>query len=155
MEIIKNNKIVILILLPIIILVMLRLSGINHFKPDAEKWAEVSFSGGNIITIEKADQLTGSKTIINLSEKGSDSFNSDYKIITTTPESILDSEILKKIRKEEGSILIYSSDLSVSSGIWMVLRQMGINNISVVTDDPANEAIKYKFRPDTIVRPEL
>jgi hypothetical protein len=155
MEIIKNNKIVILILLPIIILVMLRLSGINHFKPDAEKWAEVSFSGGNIITIEKADQLTGSKTIINLSEKGSDSFNSDYNIITTTPESILDSEILKKIRKEEGNILIYSSDLSVSSGIWMVLSQMGLKNISVMTDDSANETIKHKFRPDTLVRPEL
>jgi len=154
MELVKKYKIVILILVPVILLVILRLLGTNHFKPDAKRWAEPTFSGANIITSEKVETLAGKFLIVNL-DSDKKSFPAAYEILTSTPDAILNKDILERMHDFEGSILIYSSDISISSGVWMILSQMGMTNILVLTDDKNNESQKYEFRSDTMARPEL
>ena len=66
MEIVKKYKAVILIVLPVLILVIFRSTGTNHFKPDSEKWAEPSVTKSNIITVEKLGSLSGDKLLIYL-----------------------------------------------------------------------------------------
>lgn len=149
MELIKKYKIVILILLPVVILVILRLSGSYNFKPDAARWAEPSFSGANVITTEKAATLTEKILVINFDSEQK-SFPRDSEIVTISSDSAIGKDLIKRIKGFEGVVLIYSSDISEAAAIWMTLSQMGITNIMVLTNEKDNEAIKYKFRPDTL-----
>ena len=70
-------------------------------------------------------------------------------------DSILSKNNLSIIRKHDGPVLLVSSETAVSARIWMVLSQMGYKNIYILTNDADSEVLKYKFRPDTLVRPEL
>lgn len=154
MELIKKYKIVILILLPVVVLVILRMSGTNSFKPDAARWAEPSFSGANVITTEKAATLTEKILVINFDSEQK-SFPGGSEIVEVTSDSAIGKDLIKRIKGFEGVILIYSSDISEAAAVWMILSQMGMKNIMVLTDDKDNEALKYKFRPDSLAQPEL
>lgn len=155
MSLIDKYKVVIAVVLPILILVLLRSFGTNHFKIDAKKWAEPSVKQSNIITGEQINTLSGKKLIINLGEAGSglNEITSDDLFIAA--DSILSKNNLSIIRKHDGPVLLASSETAVSARIWMVLSQMGYKNIYILTNDADSEVLKYKFRPDTLVRPEL
>jgi predicted AlkP superfamily pyrophosphatase or phosphodiesterase len=68
MDFLKNNKALIAVILPILILVLLKSSGVNHFKSNSKKWAEPSFKRSNIVYGDQLDSLPGEKLIINLGE---------------------------------------------------------------------------------------
>jgi len=59
MELIKKYRLVIAVILPILILVLFRSSGLNHFKNDAKKQAEPSVKQSNIMTIDRVDPFQG------------------------------------------------------------------------------------------------
>lgn len=153
MIILKRYRVIFAVVLPIIILVLVRQFGGNYFKHDAQKWASPSFDHSNIISTEKLKTLPGKKLIINLEGKKYENTDMDFSYLSVSPESLLGKKELKSIRKFQGSILLTgSTDLSVRA--WMILSQMGVKNIYVLSDDIDNEVLKYKFRPDTLVRPE-
>lgn len=155
MSLINKYKVVIAVVLPILILVLIRSFCANHFKSDAKRWAEPSVKQSNIITGEQINALSGEKLIINLGEAGSglNEITSDALFIAAN--SILSKNNLSIIRKHDGPVLLVSSETAVSARIWMVLSQMGYKNIYILTNDADSEVLKYKFRPDTLVRPEL
>ena len=155
MDIIKKYKFIIAIVLTIIIMVLIRSFDGNHFKSDAKKWAEPSFTLSNIIPTEKIGTLTGEKLIIKIGEETMGIDDIGTETLNITPDSILSKNILSAIRKHVGPVLLVSSEMAVSARIWMVLSQLGYDNILIVTKDTDNEILKYKFRPDTLVRPEL
>ncbi|MGC1392412.1 MAG: hypothetical protein WA816_15355 [Bacteroidales bacterium] len=150
MELIKKNKAGIAIVLVILILVLIRSTGFNHFRNDAKKWAEPSIKQSDRITIEQAGTLKGKTLIV--------SFDKDFSRITELkcdsrylpPDSILSKNYVNMIRKHNGPVLLFSSDPGLSARIWMILSQMGYRNIYILSDSPENEVFKYKFRPDTI-----
>jgi hypothetical protein len=153
MKIIYKYRTVIAIVLPILILVLIRLLNPNHFKPDAGLWASQSLEHKNLITRNDLSILPGDKLIIILDNAEIEGIIG--KTVKFTPDSVIIRPNLKTLRKHKGPILIYSSDQSLSSRIWMVLSQLGIRDLFILTDDKENEAMKYKFRPDTMTRPEL
>jgi hypothetical protein len=59
------------------------------------------------------------------------------------------------MKNNDGPVLLNSSEEAVSARVWMILSQLGHSNIYIVTDDPEIEVMKNKFRPDTLIRPEL
>jgi hypothetical protein len=155
MDLIKKYKAIFLIVLPLAILVLIRASGTNHFMTDARKLAEPSFSRTNIVTSEISGQLNGEKLIIFL---GKDAVKPDLPVSarkTIPADSILNKENLRLLRNHNGPVLLCASETSVSVRIWMLLSQMGIENLYIVSKDPEPEALKYEFRPDTTARPEL
>lgn len=152
MDLVKKYKAVIIVVLPVLILVLIRSLGSNHFKTDAKKWAEPSVLQSNIITTEKYGSLSGNILIIHLDEKKIANTGIKGNEIEIVPDAILQSENLKKIKKNDGPVLLFSADPAISSRIWMVLSQLGCKNIFILTKEADNEVLKYKFHPETSVK---
>ncbi len=155
MEIVKKYKWVIIVVLPVLILVVIRSTGIYRFRSDANKWAEPSVNSSNIISSEQLAEIKGDAIIINLDGEKRDFRSEGFKSITISEDSILIKANLRIIKGHSGPALLYSEDLSKQARVWMVLSQLGNKNIFILTDKQDDEVMKYKFRPDTIVRPEL
>jgi rhodanese-related sulfurtransferase len=141
--------------LPILILVLIRTISDNQFRKDAKQQAEPSVTGSNIITNEQLITMTGGILFINLDEEQTAPGRMQREVLNIPAESILLKNNLKVIRKHKGPILLYSANIAVSARIWMVMSQLGYRNIYILNEDPENEILKNKFRPDTLVRPEL
>ena len=155
MNFLKSYKSVIIIVLPILILVFIRQFSGTHFKSDAKKHAELSISHANIIHVNQIDSLTDKKLIINLDNKDLEIKIHSVDVIQIPSDSVICKQYLNIIKKHEGFLLLYSDEETVSARIWMILSQMGLKNIFILTNDKNNEVFKYKFRPDTLIRPEL
>lgn len=155
MNLINKYKVVLAVVLPVLILILLRTFGSNHFQSDAKRWAESSFLQSNIITAIQNETLPGEKLIINLSKDGKGNMKIKRDTLNISTDSIISINYLEIIRKHEGPILLFSSDEAVSARIWMLLSQMGFKNIFILSNTTDNEVFKYKFRPDTLVKPEL
>lgn len=155
MEIIKQYKTVIFVVTPILIFVLIRAFGSDHFMTDAKKLAGPSFSRSNIIVFDKASQLPGEKLLINLEKNVIKHNLSETTVKKISPDSILYKENIRLLRRHKGPVILISSEIAVSVRIWMILSQMGVENLFVFSDDPDPEVLKYEFRPDTMVRPEL
>lgn len=147
-----NYRIPVIIILGVLIMVIIRSFG-PGFRPDAKKWAEMSFGGSEIISSEALESLPPGKLLISLDEENTGSPGVLYPV-RITPDSILSPRNLKLIRKNKGPIVLFANDISVSARIWMILRQMGIKDIFILAENDI-ESQKNKFRPDTLFRPEL
>ncbi len=155
MNLIKRYKAVLAVVIPILILVLFRSFGTGYFKNDAKKWAGPSLSGSNIIALDKRDTVSGKKLIVCLNGKADIIKDQGAEFLYLPEGEILDKRNIEIIRKHDGAVLLFSEDPAVSARIWMVLSQMGLKNIFILTGFPDNETGKHKFRPDTLVRPEL
>lgn len=153
MGIIHKYKVVIAVVLPILILVLIRQFGGNHFQTDAKRWSEPSIMRSNIITEEKIGTLSGEKLIINLGEGNREIKDMGMELLNIPADSVLSKNILHTIGKHDGPLLLYSSETAVSARIWMVLSQMGYKNIFILSNNSENEVFKSKFLPDTLLRP--
>jgi len=155
MDLIKKCKVVIAVVLPILILVLIRSFGSNHFKSNAKKWAEPSVMRSNIISVDRTGDLPGNKLIINLNTGENVIKDNGVEYLNVSADSILSKNILRTISNHRGPVLLYSTETAVSARLWMVLSQLGYRNIYILTNDSGNETIKNKFRPDSLIRPEL
>ena len=155
MNFLKKYKTILLILLPVLILVLVRSAGLNHFKTDAWKHAEKSFSRSNLINSERLSQTEGKKLILNLGKDVIKHIPPEAMVKSVSTDSILNKQNIRLILNHDDPVIISSSELAVSARIWMLLSQMGVGNLYILTEDPEPEVLKYKFRPDTLARPEL
>lgn len=155
MNILNKYKVVIAIVLPILILVLIRSFESNHFKSDAKRWAEPSVMRSNIIPVNQIGSMPGEKMIISLGAERSGISDASIAELLIPADSILSKSFLKTIRKHNGPILLFSTEEATSSRIWMFLSQMGFKNLYILTGTTDIGILKYKFRPDTLVRPEL
>ena len=126
--------------LPILILVLIRSFGSNHFRIDAGRWAEPSVKQSNIILSQQIGSLPGEKLIINLDKENSRNNEFTGSSIHIPSDSVLNRNNLKTIRKHKGPVLLYSSETAVSARIWMILSQMGYKNIYILTDNADQES---------------
>ena len=154
MDYLKKNKVLIAIVLTVVILVLIRLFGTDHFKNDAIKWAEPSISRSNIISKEKIGMLAGEKLFINLDETSEVVKELSKDTIHISASTILNKDNLKKIHNHNGPVLLFSNEPEVSIRIWMLLSQLGYKNLYVLATESDNEVLKYKFHPDSIIRSE-
>jgi hypothetical protein len=150
MELLKNYKVVISVVLIVLVLVIIRSAGINHFKSDAKKWAEPSFNKSNAITPDQVKLLKGDDLVINLDKDLTFTGTIQGDLQNISADSILSKKHLYTILKHEGPVLLLSSDPGLSARIWMVLSQMGCKNIYILTSSTDNEVLKYKFHPESM-----
>jgi hypothetical protein len=155
MEIVKRYKWLFIIVLPVLILIVIKSTGISRFRSDVYRWAEPSVKGSNLIKREQIGDLKGDVIIINLDGEKSESGSEGLKSLSISEELILSKANLRIIKGHSGPVLLYSEDISKQARVWMVLSQLGNKNIFILTDKQDDEVIKYKFRPDTIVRPDM
>jgi len=152
MELFKRFKVVITLVLIVLILVVFRSTGINHFRNDAKKWAETSFRHANTIDPEQAKLLKGKSLIINLDKNTKLPLDIAGDLMDIPADSVLSRINIKTILNHNaGPVLLFSEEKGLSSRVWMILSQMGCKNLFILTSDTDNEVFKYKFRPDTMV----
>lgn len=146
----RQIGIVILIVLPIAILVLIRGTAAECFKQDARKLAEPSFNHSNAMSREQLATFKSGYRIIDISDQGNqmEKLPGD-SVIHLPAEIILEKTGQEVLRSNKLPVLLYSSDPAISARVWMLLSQMGYRNLYILTDEPDNEVIKYKFRPDS------
>ena len=147
MKTIKKYGLVIGIILPLIVMIIIRLSGQNHFKPDAGRWAEPSLQKTNIVTSEQLEEIPGDKLIISDAniDKLPVKFQGNTELISVA--TVLSKASLKTLRNHKGPVLVYTGEPAVSARIWMLVSQLGYNNIYILTSETENELLKNKNGP--------
>ncbi len=155
MKIVKKYIIIPAIALPVLILIAVKTFNATGFKYDAKRWSMPSFNGSNLVSTSGISTLQGDKLIIILDNGSDKEFNNSAVIVKIPSDEILERKNIKLIREHKGAVLLYSTDPSLSSRIWMVISQTGLKNIYILTDSMNNEIFKNKFRPDTLARPEF
>jgi hypothetical protein len=144
----------IIIVLPLIIAVVIRGTGTGHFRYDAGRWAEPSFNGSNIITPGGLSQLKGDIMVLNFANDPANPPVSKNQI-AISPDSLLSKNMMKKIGRNKGAVVLWSDDSAIAARIWMVLSQTGIKDLYILSLSASDETIKEKFRADTLISPEL
>ena len=138
MKFLRQYWIVLSIILLAVILVLIRTYG-HNFRYDAVRWAEPSVHSSNIIT---EDQIAGMNSYVLLITLGNEAPAIEQlqdKILKLNPESVLEKTNLSLIRKNNGPVILYSEDASVSARVWMVLSEMGLKNIFILRDESKDE----------------
>jgi hypothetical protein len=154
MNLIKKYRVIMFVVLPVLILVLIRSTGFNHFKSDSEKWAGPSLVHSNTLTSEQVSKLDGKCMILCL-DKTEVPEGITGVVHNVSSDSILTRESLKIIRSYAGPVLLYSADPALSARFWMLLSQMGCRNIYILTNNPDNEVLKYRLQPDTLPGTDL
>lgn len=155
-KLIRRYSLALAVIVPLAAIIIIRNSGTGRFRYDAGRWAEPTFSGSNIITPEKASQLKGDILIVELDREVSVPENIKGRILLIAPDSLFTGKEIKSIYRNNGPVLLNSTDYSVAAKTWMVLSQSGFRNLYILSEDLNNETAKEKFRPDSIVKkPEL
>ena len=155
MELIKKYRLIIAGILILIVLIVLRNTGTGHFRYDAKRWAERSFSGTNIIDENGLDSLPGVKLLVFLTPDTVSGLSFEGPSLYIPSDSILTRKYSRLLKSHKGSLVLFSSDISVSARVWMLLSQSGYRNIFVF--DPVEDEVPLnkKFRTDSLVNPEL
>jgi len=137
MKFIKQYWPVLPLFLLAVILVLIRTFSQKNFRYDAVKWAEPSAIGSNILTEDQIATLSGEILLISLGNEAAIDRQFQGNTMNINPESILEKTNLMRIRKNNGPVILYSGDNSVSARVWMVLSEMGMKNIYILKKNPA------------------
>jgi len=155
MELIKKYRFILAGVLVLTVLIILRNSGTGHFRYDAKKWAEPSFSGMNILDYEGMNSLSGEKLLVLLTPETSIGQEFEGPNISIPYDSVMTKKYRNMLRSHNGPVILYSSDISVSSRVWMLLSQSGFRDIFILDPEKNEEPLNEKFRTDTLVNPEF
>ncbi|MBN1790196.1 MAG: hypothetical protein JW830_06855 [Bacteroidales bacterium] len=150
----KKYFIVLAVILPLLVLVIIKSLTWDHFRNDAIKWAESSFHESNILTTQQLNESDGQALIIELDDR-TETAGTKGEVIYIPADKLLDKDYQKKLRAAGGSIVLVSDDPALSARMWMILSQLGYKKLYILNDSTDNEALKYKFQPDTVTRLEL
>jgi rhodanese-related sulfurtransferase len=155
MRLIKKYWLVLAVVLPLIALILLKVSGRSHFRGNAAKWARLSANSENLVTWQSIHTLRGDIMILDLGMH--DRLNElSYGIMCIPVDSLLDKVKQRALRSHKGPLVIYSDSRAISARTWMLLSQMGYSNVYILVDTANPEGLKYEFRSDTaMIRPEL
>jgi len=148
MNLLKNFKIILLVIVVLVILIIIRISDQNVFKEQVKTAVEATRNNGNLITLNKFRELTTPYLVIELgSESKHDSlqFQPSIKIPF---EKLLDKANREILDKTEGTLILYSYEITLATKAWIILNQLGYKNMLILTTEENPEALKYKFQPD-------
>jgi len=138
MKFLRHYWLILSIILLAVILVLIRTYS-HNFRYDAVRWAEPSVRGTNILTKDQVAAMNSDILLITLGIEDPDIENLQDKILKLNPESIIEKPNLSLIKKNQGPVILFSDDNSVSARVWMVLSETGIRNVYILRDDSKNE----------------
>ena len=155
MDFLKKNKVILFSIIPVAILVLIRAFSTDHFKNDAGKLAEQSFTGSNIVTPDKLLHLEGEILLVNLGKTTKRISDQGIRTVIIPTDSILLKENLRILRDHEGPLLLSSQEDAISVRIWMLLSQMGFRELYILAEEADPEVFKYEFQPGDVTGSEF
>ncbi|MDZ7633993.1 MAG: hypothetical protein U5L72_05950 [Bacteroidales bacterium] len=135
MKFLQQNWLILTIVALVVAMVLIRSLSRNSFRYDAVRWAASSADGSNLIDMNQTDWVDREPGPDDQSRRTMTKIPVQFmdRTVIIQPESILERENIKLIRKNKGPVILFSGDASVSARIWMVLSEMGIKNLFVFT----------------------
>jgi hypothetical protein len=137
----------------ILLLVIVRWNNPGFFRDDAGKWAQFSVNGENVIGSHQLAAMENAILILLDSTQTIQVSATENKVVID-PEKITEKDFIKKLREFRGAKVLISPEPLVAAKSWMILSQLGVTNLYLLNDNN-NEKLKYDFRPDTLIRPEI
>ncbi len=137
MKTVKQYKYVLSAVVAVAVLVMFRAYYPGIFRYDAVKWAGPSASGENIITPEKLHGIDGKILFVTLDKKCQVPEMPGTEVLATDPGDLFSGDVIRKIRRNDGPVVLCAGDSSVSARVWMVLCETGIRKLYILKKDPA------------------
>ena len=138
MKFLRQYWLILSIIMLAVILVLIR-TYCHNFRYDAVRWAEPSVHGTNILTKDQIVAMNSDILLITLGNEDPAIENLQDKTLKLNPESIIEKPNLSLIKKNQGPVILFSDDNSVSARVWMVLSETGIRNVYILRDDSKNE----------------
>lgn len=150
---IKSLGFVLLLLIVVLILVIERTTNKNLFKQDPEN-AITAQKNGNTISLVQLNNLTSEFIVVDLGSAENYKSNQFENSINIPFEHILDHTNRKLLNNKMGKIVLFSDDISSASKTWVILNQLGFENIYILQNLKNNEVFKYRFQPGTTAKME-
>jgi len=147
MKKLKDLKIVLLILLVILALVMVKTTGKNRFKQDANNAIETVTSNNFSVSLNDFKAAETQFLVVDLNQSESVQFENSIKIPF---EKLLDKNTLQKFKETKNKILLVSDNNSVAIKAWVILNQLDFRNVYILSEEENGEVLKYEFKPDTM-----
>jgi hypothetical protein len=149
----RKYSVVLAVVLPLLILVCIKTFRAGYFRSDAAKWAAPSVDQSNLISPEQLGSI--SPVLVIRLDSASGNTDMAGETISIAAETILEKQNQRRMRTFKGSIVLTAGDPALSARVWMLLTQMGYERLYILSAFTDNEVLKYKFRPDTMLRSEL
>lgn len=137
MKFLKQNWLILTILALVIAMVLIRSFSRDSFRYDAVRWAASSADGSNLFSTDQMVQAGEQVLLISLGSTAEVIAQVEERSVKIPPESILEKENVRMIRRTKGPVILWSDDASVSARVWMVLSEMGIKNLYILSDKGA------------------
>jgi hypothetical protein len=137
MKTLKKYRFILAAVVLLAVLVLIRSFNPGTFRYDAVKWAIPSAAGENIIAPHELLAAGEGTLIVMLDDSCPASDFSGAAVITADPQNILEGETIRKIRNNNGQVVLCAEDVSVSARVWIVLSEMGIRKLRILKKDPA------------------
>lgn len=154
MNLLKNLKIIILVIAVLLIFIIVRNADRNVFRENAKTAVEDALDNRNLITLSKFRELGTPYLVIELgSEKKHDSLQFKHSIQIPF-EKLSDKPNREILDQAEGKLILLSDNTATASKAWIILNQLGYRNVLILTLDENPGELKYKFQPDTTARLE-
>ncbi len=134
------------IVLVLLALVLARSCDQQHFRNDLGKLAAPSLGKQNLVTINGLAKMEKPLFVV-LDNANAKAIKGE--ILKISLKDISQREQLNKIKNFNGPKVIISGNIGTSAETWMILSQMGIENLYLL-DEGDNEVFKYDFQTDTI-----
>lgn len=155
MNLLKNLKMIILVMVVLLILILFRNYDQNVFKEQVEAAIEGTKNNSNLIPLSKFRKLTTPYLVIELGgEPTHDSLQLQHSIHIAF-EKLLGKDNRAIFDKTKGPLILFSGDMALASKAWIILNQLGYKNVLILTSEENPEVLKYKFQRDTTARLEL
>lgn len=77
------------------------------------------------------------------------------KSVSIPIDQLLEKTNIEKMKAQRDSIYLYSKSIETASQAWVILNQLGFDNILILSDESDPEKFEYKFQPDTMARGKL
>lgn len=149
MKQIKNITWILVPLAVLIVLVMVRTFNRNLFKRSAADALVAPTM--NTVSENELQSVTDDYIVVELDGESGKYENS----ISVPYDRILDKTNRRQLEQIEGNIFLYSESIESAAQAWIIMNQLGFDNIFILSNEGKPEAFKYKFQPDTTVGPEL
>lgn len=149
----KDLKIVLLILAVVLALVIAKTTGKNKFNGDVQETIGATLNKQFMVSEDDYNKSGSQFFVVEINPSGKDLNVDSGKFLKVQFENLTDGNTLKTLEQTDKKILLVSGDISVAMRAWIIVKQLGIENVFVLAEKDA-EVLKYEFQPDTVERLE-
>ena len=147
---IKKIAPIIIILIILTFLVISRSNNKNRFRENVENAVSEIKKGNYAVTSENLGITIKDYKIINLGNENSFDLLTPENSVNISFAELNEPETLQKLKTFSFNCVLYSEDESELAKAWIILNQLGIENLFILINTENDDLLKYNFITDTL-----